>query len=158
MATIQRAVLLSLILAVYASGFALPLYEQGEVSPDVGWIMPHEAIFFWGWEGFCVVPLASHGRFSFWPEGSLYLLAWLANPCLWVGCVQFARGRYAASALWGCMATLLALAGMLCLVVLGFKFLLDSKGALLSAYWLWLTSMALLAVTADACRSEARKR
>jgi WD40 repeat protein len=159
MGTVQRVLLLSLMLAVYASAFTLPLYERPPFHRDFGFFATRgEEIYFSGWEGFAVVPLASHGRFSFCAEGFFYLLAWLANPCLWVGCVQFARGRYAEAARWGYAATLLALLGMLCVVVLKIKWIIFAEpGYLLSAYLVWLTSMVLLAVAASICRSEARQ-
>jgi hypothetical protein len=74
------------------------------------------------------------------------LIAWLANPLLWVGLVMFALGRNGEAMVLGLWAFLLGLTALLGLM--GYDY--DSATPLLG-YCLWLGCMVLLIAAGAAC-------
>ena len=114
-------VLYILSLASYALSFLLPAFEivvEGQ----------HDTSY--GYDAFLVALAAA------WQPilgGLLSFVVWLANPAYWAGAVFFARGRYWRSA-----------AASIAALVLGCHFVFAPL--ILVGYFVWLGSMALLAV------------
>jgi hypothetical protein len=111
-------------LAFYAVSFLLPAFEivvEGQ----------HDASY--GYDAFLVALAAA------WQPmlgGLLSFVVWLANPAYWAGAVFFGRGRYWRSA-----------AASIAAVVLGCHFVFAPL--ILVGYFVWLGSMALLALASS---------
>jgi hypothetical protein len=135
----QIAILL--LLCIYSTAFVLPSLEG-----KPGW-----TLFLLGGL-FCWMPLYSLVAIPvsmMWNHGSgaigdlliaITILAWWANPCLWIGLVLIHQRRWPGATIAGAIATFFAL------------LFLPFAGREIPApgYWLWLTSMVGLLLAAVA--------
>ena len=135
-----------LILLVYAISFGLPLFIDHIPPPGSqgGLVfLPAGTYITRGWVGF--VGFFEGYMFSVsGVSGAMLSAAWLANPLLWYGLRSMLRGRSDRALVAGLVATGL---GLLALPPCLEANMRDPQYMPHSAYWTWLASMSLLAIT-----------
>ena len=127
--------LLALAAGVYALSFFLP---AARVPVRIEPTLIGEDMVDRGGKRLPPVRLGGADAFRMAIDSDTMIVAWLANPVLWLGAALLALRRWLLAGLAGVAA--LALASVAYLLPLG-----DPDGAdYLIGYWVWLTSMALL--------------
>lgn len=134
------------LLCIYATAFFLPALEG---KPGWSWFLLGGFYCWLPLYGLIAFPVAMMSKCSNGSAGDWlwfgFVLAWWANPCLWIGLVMVLKRRWSGAIIAGSIATLLAL---LCLPMMK----KDVPGL---GYWLWVSSMiGLLIVAVEGQASE----
>lgn len=113
---------LVLVIALWAASLILPALRVGQGAPFHGL-----DLLFKGWRGLL------HG-----------VVAWYANPLLWLALAAGCTRRYRAAAVLSGVALLLALSSAATTAVLAFQFETVPGLSLLAGFYVWLAAYALL--------------